>query len=94
MLFHYGEVRSGADTSYNSIQLSSNTITIEEGESESSIYYYDDTFFTFCDHLIPYADPAKEAEILSRFSGFIEIKIPTTWLEINFFRLTLILFSF
>lgn len=89
MLFHYGEVRSGADTSYNYIELSSNTITIEEGESESSIYYYDDTFFTSCDHLIPYADPLKEAEILSRFSSFIEIKIAAAennfaqYLEIN-----------
>jgi len=89
MLFHYGEVRSGADTSYNYIQLSSNIVTTEEVESEVSIYYYDDTFFTSCDHLIPYQDPAMEAEVLSRFSSFVEIKIAAAennfanYLEIN-----------
>jgi hypothetical protein len=90
MEFEYGELKVGStDTVYKTINIMSNTVTTQPGENEAVVYFSDDRFYTACDILIPYDDPALESQIQARFSSFIIINITAAeenfalYLEVN-----------
>jgi hypothetical protein len=90
MLFHYGELKTGAaDTVYKYISLMSNSVNVNQGQEEVTVYFSDDRFFTACNTLIPYDDATIENEIKDRFSSFIEVIISAAdqdfalYLEVN-----------
>jgi hypothetical protein len=67
----------------------SNSVNVNQGQDEVTLYFSDDRFFTACNTLIPYDDATVENEIIKRTGSFIEIIISAAdkdfalYLEVN-----------
>lgn len=74
--FNYGEWNWGSqDTVYKYIVLTSSSVSGGAGSNTMSYYYWDDQFFSTCENLIPYSDPAREDEVRERYTSFIEVVV-------------------
>ena len=81
--FNYGEWLWGSDdTTYKYIVLTSAEVNVGSGSGSISFYYSDDNFFTTCENLIPYSDPAKENEVRERYTTFIDIVVSVAETEL------------
>lgn len=89
MLFHYYEVNGSADTTETYIKVWSQSENAQQGDSDVSVTFSDDQFFSACSGLIPYPDAAQESLVIIRISSFIELKISAAeesfslYLEVN-----------
>jgi len=75
VIFNYGELELGSyDTVQKSITLISSSVYPKPRDKKLNYYYRDENFFNTCLNKIPYYDdPAKEANIIGRYSGNVDI---------------------
>lgn len=74
--FNYGEWKWGSqDTVYKYIVLSSATVSGSPGSNTLSYFYWDDQFFSSCENMIPYSDPAVEEQVRERYTSFIDVVV-------------------
>lgn len=72
--FNYGEWKWGSqDTTYKYIVLASSSVSGPPGGNTLSYYYNSADFFTSCDILIPYSDPAEEEQVRERYSSKVDV---------------------
>ncbi len=88
--FNYGEWKWGSqDTVYKYIVLASATVAGTPGSNTMVYYYWDDQFFSTCENLIPYSDPAAEEQVRERYTARIEMVVSVAeedyakYLEVN-----------
>lgn len=75
VIFNYGELEIDSwDTVQKSIILISSSLYPKPSDDELNYYYRDENFFYTCLNKIPYYDdPAKEANIIGRYSGNVDV---------------------
>ncbi len=73
MVLNYQELSLDQDTIQRSLTYFSVTLTPNENLDEISYNFHDQNFFTSCESRIPYSDPQQEANVIGRYSQFIEI---------------------
>ena len=74
--FNYGEWMWGSQDTVNKyIVLSAATVSAAAGSNTLTFYYWDDQFFSTCENLIPYSDPAKEEQVRERYTSFIDVVV-------------------
>jgi hypothetical protein len=85
VIFYYKELNDNNEIEDRSITLSSGVFYPQGGASELYSYYKDNNFFSTCINQIPYEDPAEEAKILERYTGYIDVKVSVAASEFNLF---------
>ncbi len=70
--FNYRELKN-SDTISKYLILSKSTVNSVAGNSEITVFYWDDSFYNTCLNQIPYSDPAEEAKVKERYTGLVEI---------------------
>lgn len=83
--FYYKELNIDNEIEDKSLSLSSGVFYPQGGASELYSYYKDNNFFSTCINQIPYEDPAEEAKILERYTGYIDVKVSVAASEFNLF---------
>lgn len=74
--FNYGEWKWGSpDTTYKYIVLASSAAGGSPGSNTISYYYWDDQFFSACENLIPYSNPADEEQVRERYTSTIDVVV-------------------
>lgn len=89
--FNFKEKSSGQDTIHRVIdwyfpeQIASGL----EGNEKMSVEYYNEDFYTLCNNLIPYGDPAREEAVDGRVADYFDLEFVvigddfSTYLDVN-----------